>query len=128
LTATSLGSEPGEELAAGCDDILNKPLREEELFALMERRLGARFVYETEAPALTDTGMDIESMALASLPDGLRLSLEQALICLDHEAVTKAIAQVPDAPLARVLGIMADEFQYGRILRLIQHGEGSAQT
>lgn len=128
LTATSITHESLEHLAAGYDDILNKPIREEELLAAMERRLGARFVYEAEAPSLAGTGMKIESKELDGLPDALRSSLEQALICLDHEAVAKAIAQVPDAPLARALGIMADEFEYGRILSLIQHGEGSAQT
>jgi CheY-like chemotaxis protein len=128
LTATSIAHESLEHVAAGYDDILNKPLREEELLAAMERRLGARFVYEAEAPALAGTGMKIESKELDGLPDALRSSLEQALISLDHEAVAKAIAQVSDAPLARALGIMADEFEYGRILSLIQHGEGSAQT
>jgi PAS domain S-box-containing protein len=127
LTAGA-GREPVATLTAWFDEIFIKPLSEEALFAAMERHLGARFVYETQVPAGPDQGLIIQSAALADLPDALRSALEQALICLDYEGVTKAIAQVPDASLARALGIMADGFQYGRMLHLLQLVEGGAQT
>ena len=62
------------------------------------------------------------------LPAALRSTLEQALIQLDTAAVTAALAEVPDAPLAHALEMLANEFQYSRMLHLIQGIDRKAPT
>jgi len=45
-TATTFEEEREEILRAGCDDFLSKPFKESELFELMGKHLGIRFIYE----------------------------------------------------------------------------------
>jgi len=129
LTASSFEEERTDILAAGCDDFLRKPFQESDLFALMQKHLGVRFVYQDDsatAPLFSVPVVDVA--ALAELPVALRSTLEQALIQLDTVTVTNTIDAVPDAPLAHALEMMANEFQYNRILHLIQDVDRKKQT
>ncbi len=129
LTASSFEEERTDILAAGCDDFLRKPFQESDLFALMQKHLGVRFVYQDDpatAPLFSVPVVDVA--ALAALPVALRSTLEQALIQLDTVTVTNTIDAVPDAPLAHALEMMANEFQYNRILHLIQDVDRKKQT
>jgi CheY-like chemotaxis protein len=119
LTASSFEEERADILAAGSDDYLRKPFEEDELFGLMQKHLGARFIYRDDA-APSVPHEETEEIIPAALPDALRAMLEDALIRLDSEAVDNAIAQVQDVPMARALGTLAGEFQYGRMLELIR--------
>ena len=44
LTASAFEEKRGEILAAGCDEFVRKPFREEEIFAMMARSLSATFM------------------------------------------------------------------------------------
>ncbi|MCI5211021.1 MAG: response regulator, partial [Candidatus Electrothrix sp. ATG2] len=48
LTANVFKEQHGKILAAGCDAVLHKPLRIDELFSVMEKHLGVRYVNEEE--------------------------------------------------------------------------------
>jgi CheY-like chemotaxis protein len=48
LSASALEHERGEILAAGCDDFVAKPFREETIFARIAERVGVRYVYESD--------------------------------------------------------------------------------
>ncbi|WP_177307322.1 ATP-binding response regulator [Pseudoduganella namucuonensis] len=121
LTASSFEEERADILAAGCDDFLRKPFHESDLFALMQKHLGVRFIHqEEEGGAAAAPAASPDAGALAALPAALRGALEQALVQLDTAAVTAAIAEVGDASLAHALATLANEFQYTRILRLLQ--------
>ena len=45
LTASVLEEEKAEALSAGCDDFVRKPFREEEIFEIMKKHLGVRYLY-----------------------------------------------------------------------------------
>jgi PAS domain S-box-containing protein len=128
LSASSFEEERADFLAAGCDDFLRKPLQEEELFGLMQKHLGLRFLYEEESPATPGPLAQVQADALTTLPDELRRSLEQALIRLDTDGVASAIAQVSDKPMAHALEKMAHDFHYGEMLQLLQNANGKAAT
>ena len=119
LTASSFEDERADILAAGCDDFLRKPFHEAELFALMQKHLGVHFAYGQE-DARTGTPPGPDRAALAALPAALRTALEQALVQLDTGAVGAAIAEVEDPVLAHALATLANEFQYTKILHLLQ--------
>jgi CheY-like chemotaxis protein len=123
LTASSIGEEPAQILDAGCNDLLHKPVLEEELFAAMEKHMGARFIFEAEEPPPPPAVSErVQSEALQAQPAALRESLEQALVQLDHEAVVNALGQVDDAQVAKALGVLANDFQYDNILQLLRKG------
>jgi CheY-like chemotaxis protein len=46
LTAHALEEEKEAILAAGCDDFVRKPFREQEIFEAMAKHLGLKYVYE----------------------------------------------------------------------------------
>ncbi len=128
LTASSFEEERADILTAGCDDLLRKPFQEADLFALMQKHLGVRFVYQDDPAAAPPSSVPVDVAALAALPAALRSTLEQALIQLDTVTVTNAIGAVPDVPLAHALEMMANEFQYNRMLHLIQDVDRKEQT
>src|SRR5208283_384406 len=61
LTAHALEQERNAIMAAGCDDFVRKPFREQEIFDALARHLRLKFIYEKaprpkstpEAPGLT---------------------------------------------------------------------------
>jgi PAS domain S-box-containing protein len=124
LTASSYEEERADILAAGCDDFLRKPFEENELFGLMQKHLALSFVYEKDDAIVRDARAQIDRALLEALPDDVRRSLEQALIRLDSEALATAIREVPHAPLAHALETLAHEFQYSKMLQLIQGADG----
>ncbi|MRR51586.1 MAG: PAS domain S-box protein [Rhodocyclaceae bacterium] len=116
LTASAFREDRGEILAAGCDDVLSKPLDEEQLFAAMERLLGLRYRY-AEAPASAVPASDID---LAGLPLALRDQLCRAARLLDVEATEQAIGRVRDVDphVAEELEELVSTYRYDRIIFL----------
>jgi PAS domain S-box-containing protein len=109
-------------LAAGCDEVVRKPLREALLFAALEKHLAVRFLYEETTPVAQEP----DTKALAALSQAQRAALEDALVRLDTEAVKRAIDTVrgDDAATAEALSAWASEFQYDRILSAL-HGDSA---
>ena len=121
LTAHALEEERIEILAAGCDDFIRKPYRVTEIFECLRKHLGVRFVAAGEKGATSDAGPP-EPATLAALPDQLIDELAQVLLRLDTRAINAAIDRVRlhNRALATALTALAKDFQYGKILRLIE--------
>jgi CheY-like chemotaxis protein len=117
LTASAFREDRAAILAAGCDDVLSKPLEEDKLFEAMERLLGVRFRY-----AKADATEAAESSApdLSKLPAPLRRELAQAAGQLDVEATEAAIDRIRavDALLAERLAELARGYRYDQIVAL----------
>ena len=83
LTASAFEEDRERVLAAGCDEVLSKPVEAERLFEAIGRRLGLRFKFaEIAAPETAPATAD-----LGTLPAGLRQELAEAAVNLDKEAV-----------------------------------------
>jgi len=115
-------------LSAGCDDYLRKPFREEDIFNLMHKHIGMRFVYE-EGTQVTESQSRREPIAaedlkseIAALPSELVASLEEATECCEMEVIGRVIAEIRDhnASLSDMLTRLASNFAYDEILTLIQ--------
>ncbi len=126
LTASSFAEERDDILVAGCDDLLRKPFHEADLFDLMNKHLGVRFIYSGETPtAAFGAPAIVNAEALAALPREMLRVLEQALLRLDTEAISSAITDIRtrDAGSGHTLATLAEDFQYGKMLRFIQSTE-----
>jgi CheY-like chemotaxis protein len=125
LTAHALEEESGPIMAAGCDGLVRKPFREQELFDALGRHLHLRFIYETaprqestpEAPELT-----LNPEQLDALPAQLLQDLRQAVIELDTARTHALIEQVTerDASLGRALDALATQLDYQFLLKLLE--------
>jgi signal transduction histidine kinase/ligand-binding sensor domain-containing protein/CheY-like chemotaxis protein len=118
MTASVFMDQVPDILAAGCDDFLSKPFPLSKLVAIIESRLGAKFVrVETGRPPTAS-----ELSAAQELPAELRDELANAIDALEVEAIAAAIAKISDldSGLGKTLAEYAREYRYGAILRLVR--------
>ncbi|HMX69064.1 MAG TPA: ATP-binding protein, partial [Accumulibacter sp.] len=125
LTASVVAEQRGEMLAAGIDDILDKPFRPEQLFACLERLLGIRFVRREGARTDPPTLAAASAPALAAQPEELRRQLAEALLVLDTERIDALIERFAarDPLLGQVLRQHAGNFEFEAIMQLLTPAE-----
>ncbi|WP_172965347.1 PAS domain S-box protein [Candidatus Thiodictyon syntrophicum] len=106
LTASAFNENRDHFLACGCDDFAGKPFRAEELFAILERRAGLRFVCAAAVPtgAVPLTAEEL-AVRLAGPPEQWRTNLRGAVELADFGRITELVGQLDDhdAVLRRVL-------------------------
>ncbi|TXT36168.1 MAG: histidine kinase, partial [Comamonadaceae bacterium] len=126
LTASAFREDRGNILAAGCDDVLSKPIDEEQLFATMERLLGLCYRY-AEPSAVTVT-TSVSFADLISLPAALREDLYACAQLLDVEATTQAIRCIREvnATLADQLDELVRTYRFDQIVALCDGSGGSS--
>ena len=117
LTASAFEEDRAVILAAGCDEVVAKPMEEQQLFAVMGGLLGLRYRYE-EAPEPA-AGPPAE-LDLSPLPASIREELREAAVALDPEAAHTLIAGLrADHPeLARGLAALVDAYRFDRLAEL----------
>ncbi|OGB82159.1 MAG: hypothetical protein A2535_12070 [Burkholderiales bacterium RIFOXYD2_FULL_59_8] len=124
LTASAFREDRDDIIAAGCDDVLSKPLDEEQLFSAMERLLGLHYRY-AEASTLP-VAASVSGADLARLPTDLRQELSRAAQILDEETTQRVIDRVreTDARLADELEQLVRAYRYDRIVTLCEGPQG----
>jgi CheY-like chemotaxis protein len=131
LTASSQEEERAVVLSAGCDDFLRKPFRETDIFEIIHKHIGVRFVYED--PTQRDSSLNrngeqdaLTAVALATLPEEWVANLQQAILHVDLKVTLALIEQIrsENAPLANALSYCIDNFEYDKILNLITASAG----
>jgi len=128
VTASILEEKKSIILSAGIDDVLRKPFSEAEIFDLIHKHLGVRFIYEDKAisPALPQH-IELNPAALEKLPAKLLKKLGQAVINADMDKIILLIDEIGthDTKLAKALNRLAYDFEYDSILGLLQEIENS---
>jgi CheY-like chemotaxis protein len=124
LTASAFEEDRERVLAEGCDDFVRKPFREDEIFDMLAKHLGVRFVYEEEGPrpAGARPGDALTPSALAALPTDWLADLQQATIKADLNLILALVDQIREQnpALADALGDLARNFEYKKLLALIE--------
>ncbi|GAK49530.1 multi-sensor hybrid histidine kinase [Candidatus Moduliflexus flocculans] len=125
LKASAFEEERAAVLAAGCDEFVRKPFKEEEIFALLQKRLGLRYIYDektgkSQPPAAGTFLLDAD--ALAELPDHMLKRLFQAVSQADVELTQTIIEQIrlQNAPLADVLIELVENYRFDLLLTVAQ--------
>ena len=129
VTASPVFERRQEALRVGANDFLSKPFREAELFEKIRSQLGVEYTYAEEAleaPASpTDTsGDELATESVAALPAELIGELHAATIDADRDRLLELIslAESHDAKVGQGLRLLARNYDYRRLLALLQTG------
>jgi signal transduction histidine kinase/DNA-binding response OmpR family regulator len=116
LSASALEHERASILAAGCDDFLPKPFREDALFEAMRTHLGLAYAYEERSVARAAPQL-VKGERLARLPEALRAQLRSALLQGDTDRAREVAAafEAHDAPLGHELRTMIEAFRLDEV-------------
>jgi PAS domain S-box-containing protein len=124
LTASAFEEECKTAIAAGCDDFIRKPFREEEIFEKMAQYLGVRYRYEPLVlPAKSNETQSDTLTALVLLekmPAEWREQLHQAATQVDAEQIVLLAHQIPSehATLAISINDLVNRYRFDRIVEL----------
>ncbi|AUB84218.1 ATP-binding protein [Candidatus Thiodictyon syntrophicum] len=126
LTASAFNEDRDQFLACGCDEFACKPFLAAELFAILERRVGLRFIRAAQRP-VPEPPLSPAAVAwrLAACPGGWRSDLKAAIEQGDFIRITELVEQVQeqDAALGKVLVKWAYDFDLDAFTRALS-GEG----
>jgi len=126
LTASVLEEERAVILSAGCDAFMRKPFREAEIFDVMHKHIGVRYIYEntSQANLLTTNNRDLEVLtvdAFNALPKQLVTQLKQAILNVDMDLIYSLIEKISlqDQLVGGAIANCMDNFEYDKVLNLI---------
>ncbi|MBR8832043.1 MAG: Sensor histidine kinase RcsC [Chroococcopsis gigantea SAG 12.99] len=131
LTASVFEEEKTLVLSRGCDDFLRKPFRQEEIFEMMAKYLGVKYIFAE------DTTVDIkENNAsgdiiddLARLPSALLAELAQSVEYVDLENVKVLLERIGDENLSLSANLedYVNNFEYEALLGIIASAKQQLQ-
>ena len=126
VSASALKHDQDDVVSAGVDGFVGKPVREAELFAEISRLTGIVFRYAGDHLAARPSD-SLRPAALHQVPKEQRAALVNAVQggYLDEvgEAI-RAFEQVVSPDLAQAVRKLADDFKYGALIKLLEHGQG----
>lgn len=141
LSASAFEEERATILAAGCDDFISKPIREEVILSKIAQYLGVRYRYEanevsdrTSVNALTanqpqtvsDEGYLLNTESLMGMPAEWIAQLYQAANQVNNPLILQLLEQIPEEQrlLATTLQNWVYNFRCDKIIALVEHLDG----
>lgn len=130
VTAHALEEDRTNIMHAGYDDFIPKPYLEKEIFDILSRHLGIRFVYE-EKPVTPPKKpeMELQPEQLAAVPSDLIKNLHRAALELDPERIQELIEQIKhyDLAIGEALQTLSSKLDYVHLLKLLDDYAKSAE-
>src|SRR5665647_1416578 len=128
LTASTFEDELKRIDSFGLQGYIRKPFRENELFNTIGKILGIKYIYEDETPTLSVNLLDDKdtiAKAIAQLPDGLVLEMQEALGVADLDRLVELINSMSHAhsELARLLLNLAMNYDYDYLNQILNQKE-----
>jgi CheY-like chemotaxis protein len=124
LTAHALEEEKEVILAAGCDDFVRKPFQEQEIFEVMAKHMGLKYVVEEvrEKSGPVEPDVVLRSEQLSALPEDLLRRLHQAVVELDVDRILVLTGKIKsmDAHLAAALEAFVGKLALSPLLDLLE--------
>ena len=126
VSASAFEEDRREALAAGADDFLTKPFREDVLFEKIERLLAVAFELSEETLSGKDPGLPAGARApipaaLAALPAGFRRGLRDAVVKADYDLMIGMVNEIDgrNKPVALELRGLVERYEYNTLLNLL---------
>ena len=124
ITASQFKEQKQFILSSGCDDLMNLPFREEELWSKINHHLKVEYIYET--PVLdslarsTSDDANIEPKSLAIMPSKWIQELNHYAMAANAREIHALLEQIPQqhSHLGRAIALLVDDFCYEQIINL----------
>jgi PAS domain S-box-containing protein len=125
LTASAFEHDRASILAAGCDEIVAKPFREDRVLSTMALHLGLRWVTEEASPASAAVGEAPAADRVATIAPEIRAELARCLAAGDDLGAERAVDRVEtsDAELARSLRRLVRGFRFDELLGALERSD-----
>ena len=128
LTASAFEEERAIVLDAGCDDFLRNPFRGADIFNMMHKHIGVRYIYAEPPPELPEPNEhhgSVAPAALAVIPPELLFQFEKAVKYIDLKSIDNLIGEIGDYDADLVAGLkqLAHEFKTDELLELIKEAK-----
>ncbi|MEH1918355.1 PAS domain S-box protein [Nostoc sp.] len=130
LTASAFEEQQASILAAGCDDLVRKPFREQVIFEKIAEYLQVRYICAEESSEdaidknLENTQSSILDLrsAITIMPAQWLIELNQAAVEVDAERILQLIEQIPQthSALAEKLANLVRNFCFDEIIDLTE--------
>jgi PAS domain S-box-containing protein len=130
LTASAFEEQQASILAAGCDDLVRKPFREQVIFEKIAEYLQVRYVYAEESRKHgTDNNLENIEFSILDLRSAITVmpaqwvtELNQAAVEVDAERIFQLIEQIPptQSALAEKLSNLVRSFCFDEIIGLTE--------
>jgi signal transduction histidine kinase/CheY-like chemotaxis protein len=128
LTASSLEGERHLILSAGCDDYLRKPFRESEIFDMMSKYLGVRYLYEETVGQVNGRSSEavLTTADLRPISSALLNKLAEAIESINLAQIDEAMAEIQQElpETAAKLQQLITHFEYDTILKMVEEARG----
>jgi PAS domain S-box-containing protein len=123
VTASAFDDAEREVMATGVDGYVRKPFRPEEIFVVLEKCLGLRYVY-AEGSGQSPDKVDVQPLTredLSALPVALRQAMRQTVDEGDMARLRELIIQVEEkeAATAHKLRNLANQYDYETLSLLL---------
>ncbi len=117
LALTASSHDEQQALATGFDDFLRKPFKENDIFELMQKHIGVRYIYEKQSATKSVPMEVLTETSFAALPSELVANLKEATTLNDMNMVNDVIEEIRshNVALADALAVLADDFKYEEI-------------
>ncbi|MDQ7090568.1 MAG: PAS domain S-box protein [Methylococcales bacterium] len=118
VTASVFEDKKEQIFESGCDEFISKPFRHTDIFEIMQRYLGVKYICEETKDKEDDYILTKDSLSV--LPDELRDKLKQAIEIVDIDQVEILLKEIDklDVPLAEAIKVQIDNFEYEVLLKL----------
>lgn len=126
LTAHAFSEQRNHVLAAGCDDFVSKPFREDVLWAKIAEHLGVSYIYQESEDLASSQSEDkldvVTEESLAVMPKEWLAQLYLAAAVCHEEEVFLLLEQIPPShvSLKSALADLVNNYRFDVILNLTQ--------
>ncbi|WP_414543298.1 GAF domain-containing protein [Nostoc sp. CCY0012] len=130
LTAHAFAEQKEAIMKAGCDDLLNKPFREEQVLEKICQYLGVKYIYQADSdlllggslqtPENTVTNDDLLPLISQMSPEWVAQIYNAAAQCSD-DLIVQLMEQIPEenSLLNQYLTDLAHNFQFEKIMEIM---------
>lgn len=119
LTASLFKDQRESAISAGCNDLLHKPYKHEEIFQKMREYLNLEYIYSENIEA-KQKSLNLNLENLLEIPIDIRDRLIKAIIELEADSILSTIEEIDSAEIRDYLFELAENYEYDKLLKILE--------